>query len=133
MIDTILNLLFRCSHRHLSRPLTRVGGSGGGREGASYVVCLDCGKRFAYDLEEMRIGKPIEPAAHTHAYVESDKVEPEKPAAPAKTKLKYAVWAGLPLVAAIGAMFRSVKSPTKSRQQNADAGHDPAHADTHAG
>src|ERR1700674_5280179 len=59
VIDTVLNMLFRCSHRHLTRPLTRVGETGG-REGASYVVCLDCGKQFAYDLSEMRIGKVID-------------------------------------------------------------------------
>lgn len=59
MIDTFLNLLFRCSHRHLTRPLTRVSDPGG-RQGESYVVCLDCGKQFVYDLDQMRIGKPID-------------------------------------------------------------------------
>ena len=61
VIDTLLNLLFRCPHRHLTRPLTRVGKPG--RPGDSYVVCLDCGKQFAYDLDNMRIGKPID---HSH-------------------------------------------------------------------
>jgi hypothetical protein len=28
-----------------------------------YVVCLDCGKRFHYDWEQMRIGSPAETAA----------------------------------------------------------------------
>jgi hypothetical protein len=26
----------------------------------TYVVCLDCGKEFAYDWEEMRVVKPRE-------------------------------------------------------------------------
>ena len=29
---------------------------------SSYVVCLDCGKQFVYDLERMRMGKAIRPA-----------------------------------------------------------------------
>ena len=28
------------------------------REGA-YVVCLDCGKQFVYDLQQMRMGKKV--------------------------------------------------------------------------
>ena len=31
--------------------------------GETYVVCLECGKRFAYDLENMRIRwTPLAPA-----------------------------------------------------------------------
>jgi len=26
---------------------------------ATYVVCLDCGKEFDYDWQEMRIGQPV--------------------------------------------------------------------------
>ncbi len=26
----------------------------------TYVVCLDCGNHFAYDVKEMRIGKKID-------------------------------------------------------------------------
>ncbi len=25
-----------------------------------YVICLDCGKKFSYDLKTMSIGKPVE-------------------------------------------------------------------------
>ena len=28
-------------------------------ETGGYVVCLDCGKQFSYDLKNMAIGKPI--------------------------------------------------------------------------
>jgi len=59
VIDTLLNLLFRCAHRHLTRPLTRLG-EAGVRQSESYVVCLDCGKQFVYDLDQMRIGKVID-------------------------------------------------------------------------
>jgi len=62
VIDTVLNLLFRCAHRHLTRPFTPKGAQGA-RHGETYVVCLDCAKRFAYDLKGMRIGKAI---GHSH-------------------------------------------------------------------
>ncbi len=60
MIEKILNLLFRCRHRRLSRPLspaTRAGEA----PSRSFVVCLDCGRQFEYDVIRMRIGKAIEP------------------------------------------------------------------------
>ncbi|HJZ95307.1 MAG TPA: hypothetical protein VKE70_02315 [Candidatus Solibacter sp.] len=59
MIDTLLNLVFRCAHRRLTRPLTPVSKSEQAHTG-TYVVCLDCGKHFAYDAKEMRLGRPIE-------------------------------------------------------------------------
>jgi hypothetical protein len=102
VIDSVLNLLFRCSHRHLTRPLTRVG-IAGVRQSESYVVCLDCGKQFVYDLEQMRIGKVID---RSHAA----SVVPEKAPVAPKTKLKIAVWAAVPLAAAIGAKLHFGKS-----------------------
>jgi hypothetical protein len=94
-------------------------GETGGREGASYVVCLDCGKQFIYDLDAMRIGKAIDPSNDAS-------VVPEKRPVPVKTKLKYAVWAGLPLVAAVSAMLRSSKHSTKpGRPRNAGATREP--------
>jgi hypothetical protein len=69
MIDTLLNLLFRCSHRRLSRPVTPTSkGKGDIPRGVTYIVCLDCGGRFGYDLNKMKMGKrlaPREDAAHT--------------------------------------------------------------------
>jgi hypothetical protein len=60
VIDKILNLVFRCGHRRLSRPLSRVS-KPGQPAGQTYVVCLDCGKQFAYDTVAMRLGKAIDP------------------------------------------------------------------------
>jgi len=57
MIDSLLNLLFRCRHRRLSRPMSPRS-EPGGTVGDAYAVCLECGKRFAYDLKEMRF-KPV--------------------------------------------------------------------------
>ena len=62
MADSVMELLFHCGHRHLTRPFTPVGEEGV-PNGETYVVCLDCTKQFTYDLKEMRVGKPID---HTH-------------------------------------------------------------------
>ena len=59
MIDTVINLLFRCSHRRLTRPLAALTKPGEPHT-QTYVVCLDCGKHFAYDAKQMRLGKAIE-------------------------------------------------------------------------
>jgi hypothetical protein len=59
VIDKLLDLLFRCSHKRLSRPVTPTSARGAPRK-ATYVVCLDCGKHFAYDLKTMTLGKKLE-------------------------------------------------------------------------
>jgi len=58
LIDSLLNLMFRCGHRRLTRPVTPVAAVGA-PHGETYVVCLDCGKQFSYDPKEMRLGKVI--------------------------------------------------------------------------
>ncbi len=56
MWNTLLNTLFGCSHRRTTFPLTPTRKGGKGR---TYVVCLDCGKEFDYDWQEMRVGRPV--------------------------------------------------------------------------
>lgn len=52
----LLDLLFGCSHKNYSFPITTKTGQRRGRPAKStYVVCLDCGKEFPYDWNEMRI------------------------------------------------------------------------------
>ncbi len=58
MIDAIVNLVFGCWHRRLSRPMAEPS-QPGGRPSDGFVVCLDCGRRFAYDLREMKLGKRL--------------------------------------------------------------------------
>lgn len=58
MFQSVLNFLLRCSHRRITRPFTRIGKTGA-LQGATYVVCLDCGKEFAYNWKEMRVGPAI--------------------------------------------------------------------------
>ena len=58
MFGKLLDAFFGCWHNNLSFPLTARSGS---RRNAAasltgtYVVCLDCGKEFAYNWREMRI------------------------------------------------------------------------------
>ena len=58
MFGKLMNALFGCWHNNLSFPMTVRSGS---RRSAAasltgtYVVCLDCGKEFAYNWREMRI------------------------------------------------------------------------------
>ncbi len=101
MIDTLLNLLLRCSHRRLTRPITAVSKAGVPHDGA-YVVCLDCGKQFAYDLRQMRIGKAIDTAHESN-------VLPTEPRKPAGGKLKIALLASVPLAMLIGSALKSGK------------------------
>jgi hypothetical protein len=64
MFQSILDSLFGCSHPRTTFPITPMHKKAGlsapadTRTGA-YVVCLDCGKEFAYDWESMRIGRPV--------------------------------------------------------------------------
>lgn len=58
MIGRVFDLLFGCGHKRLSRPVTPAKKNAGPRQ--TYVVCLDCGKRLAYDLTAMRVGKVLE-------------------------------------------------------------------------
>jgi DNA-directed RNA polymerase subunit RPC12/RpoP len=59
MIDSLMNLLFRCGHKRLTRPVTPVARTGAPPPGETYVVCLDCGQHFSYDAKNMRLGKRI--------------------------------------------------------------------------
>jgi hypothetical protein len=64
MLQSLLNTVFACSHRRTTFPITP------GRKSAShrntpYVVCLDCGKEFAYNWNEMRVGEQVPPRPAT--------------------------------------------------------------------
>lgn len=60
MFQSILNTLFSCSHQRTTFPLTPSRRSCYQAPGASahgtYVVCLDCGKEFSYNWDQMRVG-----------------------------------------------------------------------------
>ncbi len=77
MFDSLLNAVFGCSHHRITFPLTpsrrapnHASVPPAQRHGM-YVVCLDCGKEFAYDWEDMRIGEPVTervPARPAHTF-----------------------------------------------------------------
>ena len=63
------DLLFGCWHNHLSFPHSNKRTWPGGRANSDvYVVCLECGKRFAYDWEEMRVLRDGEQPARQPAW-----------------------------------------------------------------
>jgi DNA-directed RNA polymerase subunit RPC12/RpoP len=118
VIDTLLNLLFRCSHRRLTRPVapvTKVGQP----HSQSYVVCLDCGKQFEYDLSEMRIGKVID---HSH----DAGVVPPKATLPPTTKVKYAVLAAVPVALVLGAIVKHKKTAQPNNLRTGEGPTEPA-------
>ena len=109
MIDSVLNLLFRCPHRRLTRPVAPVT-KAGQPHSQSYVVCLDCGKQFEYDVKNMRIGKPID---HSH---DAGVLPPDMPP-PRKNKMKYALLAAMPAALVVGAFMKGRKAGSSEEQQ----------------
>jgi len=60
LISKIINILFGCWHLNLSFPITARASRRGVAAATmgTYVVCLDCGREFAYDWNEMKIVGP---------------------------------------------------------------------------
>jgi hypothetical protein len=62
-----VDALFGCAHRHCTFPMTtkKPGTltSEGKHSTNTYIVCLDCGKEFPYDWQEMKMVAPEKDAA----------------------------------------------------------------------
>jgi len=85
----LLNI-FDCRHKRMTRPITPVNKTNTA-EAATYVVCLDCGRQFVYDLQAMRVG-PRLAASPASGVLESDM--PRR-----KNALRYAAIASIaPLI-----------------------------------
>lgn len=57
-MSKLLDVLFGCTHKHLSFPLTakpEQRHSEAASVTGTYVVCLDCGKEFTYDWQQMKV------------------------------------------------------------------------------
>ena len=70
MIAKLWDAVFGCLHNHYSFPIT-VRSRSRSRAAAltgTYVVCLDCGKEFPYDWDQMKV---IDSAADQRTYVRS--------------------------------------------------------------
>jgi hypothetical protein len=65
MLQSLLNSLFGCTHQRTTFPQTPGRKSAGypapgaTSKNGTYVVCLDCGKEFAYNWNEMRVGRQV--------------------------------------------------------------------------
>ena len=117
LIDTLLNLLFRCPHRRLTHPVAPITNVGK-QHSQAYVVCLDCGKPFEYDLEGMKIGKLIDDFHGVHAI-------PKSMTSPLATKVKYAVMAVVPVALVVGAVLKAKKARTKKEVRISSASDRP--------
>jgi hypothetical protein len=68
MLTKMMNAVFGCRHARYSFPITMRANARRPptvmRTG-TYVVCLDCGKEFSYDWQEMKVAdfQPKKPAA----------------------------------------------------------------------
>ena len=85
VLASVLRLLFSCRHKHYSFPITVTPHRGAlTRSGAGmYVVCLDCGRQFPYDWEQMKVlWNPDKPKGAP---------EPQKAPAPAKRQQAVSV------------------------------------------
>ena len=64
MLQSLFNSLFGCSHQRTTFPLTpgrknTAFTAPSATRNGTYVVCLDCGKEFAYDWDGMQIGRQV--------------------------------------------------------------------------
>lgn len=58
MTANLLDILFGCWHKSLSFPISSKPGAhrpSAASLTGTYVVCLDCGREFPYDWQEMKI------------------------------------------------------------------------------
>lgn len=73
-----LDVLFGCTHKRFSFPITSKPAQRRSRAAmttGTYVACLDCGKEFAYDWDQMKVlpencrtvGETAEPAVRLKA------------------------------------------------------------------
>jgi hypothetical protein len=55
---SLFDVLFGCNHKNFSFPITKKAGQRRSEVASltgTYVCCLDCGKEFAYDWQEMKV------------------------------------------------------------------------------
>jgi len=65
LFSALWDVFFGCRHRHYSFPISSKilkQRSVAGRSYGHLLVCLDCGKEFAYDWEQMKVVSPLRPA-----------------------------------------------------------------------
>jgi hypothetical protein len=58
MMNSLFDVIFGCSHKRTTFPITPARRSQVSAENArrgTYIVCLDCGREFDYDWKDMKI------------------------------------------------------------------------------
>ncbi len=71
----LLDALFGCRHAHYTFPITvrsRSRRSSAAMLTGTYVACLDCGKEFPYDWQDMKMITSVGTASHPVAGVGSE-------------------------------------------------------------
>ena len=75
VLASLFDVLFGCRHANLSFPLSVRRGRrrpAAACQTGTYVVCLECGKEFAYDWNEMRIVTGSDRPAGGHRALEAE-------------------------------------------------------------
>ena len=67
MLQSIFGAIFGCAHQRVSFPQTRRNGAP-----ATYITCLECGKEFAYNWKEMRLGELVAAPIPSAATIEAN-------------------------------------------------------------
>jgi hypothetical protein len=108
VIDSIWNLLFRCQHRKTTFPLTPVRKKNDSSPPETYVVCLECGRQFTYDWENMRLGKVVDLSGGPAPSEPAPAVIPFR----TKSNLRYLIWcSALSAALVLGKAIQSRKGP----------------------
>jgi len=74
----VFDMLFGCWHKNCSFPITAKGekrNTPAARVTGTYVVCLDCGKEFAYDWQAMKVVEAVEASDPLLAHEQVRRVE----------------------------------------------------------
>jgi hypothetical protein len=74
LVESVLCVVFRCSHKHLTRPITPRGPARSDVD-RTYVVCLDCGTALSYSWEEMRVTRRRSVASHPRELASQDRTD----------------------------------------------------------
>src|SRR5258708_5197375 len=67
MMARVLDVLFGCRHSHYSFPITvrsRSRRTAAASLTGTYVACLDCGKEFPYDWQDMKVITSVAATPH---------------------------------------------------------------------
>lgn len=120
MIDSLFNAFLGCRHRRTTFPLTPVKRKGEEDPilNETYVVCLECGKQFVYDWEQMRLGKPVDISDGMPGR------SPEAESVPFKTKSKLRYLFLASALPAAWAIRNAIKHKKRRLPQQADDGQD---------